>query len=478
MKTIFQFLFVFLCVLANANSLIAQWVQTRRLNAGCVRSLAASGKNLFAGTDSGGVFLSTNNGTSWTAIGLTNTPINALVISGKNLFAGTDSLGAFLSANNGTSWTATGLTHSILAFAVSGTNLFAATDSGRLFLSTNNGTSWTEADSGLTNTPIYALAVSGKNLFAGTDSLGVFLSTDNGTSWTAVNTGLNFFDRYVYALAVSSTNLFVGTLTEGVLLSTNNGTSWTHVNTGLTSKEVTAFAASESNLFAGTVGGGVLLRTNNDTSWTQLNTGLRRRDVWSLAISGKNLFAGTDSGGVFRCALNSIEAAKTVEQYITKDFDRFQKITWYETTRNCDKQVGSYTTFIVEFYLGVTESGKKLFRLRSKYLDEQSDYHDAQWIFYEAVKLLGDDGTQLVVKTDYPQKQTDNGSYGVKEWSDNPVDKETVLKLANCKRVDVRFQGKYTYDFQMTPDQLNALKEIVEQSRRKSLNAKIQSTNQ
>lgn len=386
------------------------------------------------------------------------------------LFTGTNSLHAQWVQVSGPY--SHGLVHCL---AVCGTNVFAGTDDG-VFLSTNNGTSWSAVNTGLTYTDVCALSASGTNLLAGTAGGGVFLSTNNGTSWSAVDSGLT--DTYIFSLAISGTNLFAGTWPDGIFLSTNNGTSWTHVNTGLTSKEVTAFAASESNLFAGTVGGGVLLRTNNDTSWTQLNTGLRRRDVWSLAISGKNLFAGTDSGGVFRCALNSIEAAKTVEQYITKDFDRFQKITWYETTRNCDKQVGSYTTFIVEFYLGVTESGKKLFRLRSKYLDEQSDYHDAQWIFYEAVKLLGDDGTQLVVKTDYPQKQTDNGSYGVKEWSDNPVDKETVLKLANCKRVDVRFQGKYTYDFQMTPDQLNALKEIVEQSRRKSLNAKIQSTNQ
>ena len=57
-----------------------------------VRALAVSGTNLFAGTDGGGVFLSTNNGTSWTAfnIGLTNTVVNALAVSGTNLFAGTN----------------------------------------------------------------------------------------------------------------------------------------------------------------------------------------------------------------------------------------------------------------------------------------------------------------------------------------------------------------------------------------------------
>jgi predicted esterase len=57
-----------------------------------VYALAISGMNLFAGTNGGGVFLSTNNGTSWTAAspGLTNTNVNALAISGMNLFAGTD----------------------------------------------------------------------------------------------------------------------------------------------------------------------------------------------------------------------------------------------------------------------------------------------------------------------------------------------------------------------------------------------------
>jgi hypothetical protein len=56
-----------------------------------VRALAVSGTNLFAGTF-GGVFLSTNNGTSWTAAstGLTNTYVSALAVSGTNLFAGTN----------------------------------------------------------------------------------------------------------------------------------------------------------------------------------------------------------------------------------------------------------------------------------------------------------------------------------------------------------------------------------------------------
>ena len=58
--------------------------------------------NIFAGTYGGGVFLSTDNGASWTAVnnGLTNPDINTLAINGTNIFAGTNE-GVFLSTNNG-----------------------------------------------------------------------------------------------------------------------------------------------------------------------------------------------------------------------------------------------------------------------------------------------------------------------------------------------------------------------------------------
>ena len=97
-----------------SNPIFAQWEQTNDLDGVLVYSLAVSGTNLFAGTY-GGVFLSTNNGTSWTQVntGLTNTNVRSLAVSGTNLFAGTEGGGVFLSTNNGTSWTQvnTGLTN-------------------------------------------------------------------------------------------------------------------------------------------------------------------------------------------------------------------------------------------------------------------------------------------------------------------------------------------------------------------------------
>ncbi len=305
------YFFLMFCLLTSASLLHAQWVQTNGPYGASVNCLVISQMNLFAGTGDG-VFLSTNNGTSWTAVdfGLTNYRVMSLAVSGTNLFAGTFDGRVFLSTNNGTSWTRvnSGFAPDLITLAVSGTNLFAGTVHYGVILSTNNGTSWTAVDSGLTNIfSVNALAVSGANLFAGSGQIpggGVFLSTNNGTSWTAVDSGLTYSS--VYSLVVSGTNLFAGTYGGGVFLSTNNGTSWTAVDSGLTYSSVYSLVVSGTNLFAGTYGGGVFLSTNNGTSWTAVDSGLTDSVVASLAVSGANLFAGTYSSGVWRRPLSEM----------------------------------------------------------------------------------------------------------------------------------------------------------------------------
>ena len=304
-------LIIFLFMVFFAGTLSAQWVQTNGPYGGYVEAFAVSpngtgGANLFAGTWHNGVYLSTNNGTSWTAAnaGLTSNYVSSFAVSpngagSTNLFAGTGS-GVFLSTNNGTSWTAvdSGLTSKqVLDLAVIGTNLFAGTDSG-VFLTTNNGTSWNRASTGLLNgffCYIHALAVSGPNLFAATHG-GVYLSTNNGTSWTAANAGLT--PNYVSSFAVSpngagGTNLFAGT-GRGAFLSTDNGTSWTAANVGQRA-DISLLTISGTNLFAGSFGD-VFLSTDNGTSWTATSFALADIQLASLIVSGMHLFAGTDSG--------------------------------------------------------------------------------------------------------------------------------------------------------------------------------------
>jgi hypothetical protein len=290
----------------------AQWVKTTGMDSCEVHALAVSGTNLFAGTHRpNGVFMTTNNGASWTAVsnGLPNQVVSTLVVSGMNLFAGTYGDGVFLSTNNGSTWNAvnSGLVPSpgmaksyVYVLALSGTNLLAGTHGGVL-VSTNNGASWTTFKSGLDD-PVFDLAVCDTFLIAATAGTGVFRVSNADTSWRESNSGLTCF--FVPALAVSTTHLFAATC--GVSISTNSGASWTSVESGLTKGMVTAFAVWGTNLFAGTEGGGVFLSTNNGESWSAVDSGLTNVSVLSLAISGTNLFAGTYPKGVWKRRLSEM----------------------------------------------------------------------------------------------------------------------------------------------------------------------------
>src|SRR5207253_1877881 len=84
----------------------AQWVQ---MNNGMgnreVWSLANIGNNIFAGTNSPGftIYLSTNNGTSWSHTSLYNFTAYSLAIQGNYIFAGTY-VGVYVTTDNGSNW--------------------------------------------------------------------------------------------------------------------------------------------------------------------------------------------------------------------------------------------------------------------------------------------------------------------------------------------------------------------------------------
>ena len=106
-----------------------------------IPSLAIIGSNLFA-AEGTGVYLSTNDGTSWTLVnnGLTGSYVRSLAVKGTELFAGTAN-GVFRTSNNGTNWTATTLTHNMTSLCVVDTNLFGGTwAEGAYYMVNSNST--------------------------------------------------------------------------------------------------------------------------------------------------------------------------------------------------------------------------------------------------------------------------------------------------------------------------------------------------
>jgi photosystem II stability/assembly factor-like uncharacterized protein len=321
------------------SELCAQWIKTSAPY-NVYYCFAVSEANLFTGTNYGGVFLSTNRGTSWIAInsGLTSLHVYSLAVSDTNIFAGTGDFivsghGVFLSTNNGTIWNMvnSGLPTNdwIKAFATSGKELFAGTSDRGVFLSTNNGTSWNAVNTGLSYLEIMGLGVFDTNLFAGTRDLAtgaacVFLSTNNGVIWTPINNGLPE-SAYAYTFAAYGKDIFIGTY-NGVFISTNNGTSWTAVNNGLNdSYRVFALIVNGGNLIAGS-DGGVFISTNSGASWISFNNrfpqngiGLPDVGIRALAVVGTDLFAATNEG-VWKRSLSDITPVEGLSVDLPKQF--------------------------------------------------------------------------------------------------------------------------------------------------------------
>ena len=316
MKILFTMLVAMCAIFFSVNNSQAQWVQTSGTSGNGISCLAVSGNNIFAGADAyggnagGGAYISTDNGTSWTAVntGLTSVRISSFAVSGTTIFAGTwfTNSGAFISTNNGSNWTAVNngfkSPPNISTLKMIGENLFAG--AGGAYFSANLGANWTAI--GLTNYDIRSFVmcpIGSGNLFAATRGKGVFFSTDMGATWVAVNTGLT--STNVLALVTIGTNLFAGT-DVGVFLSSNNGTSWTNVtNNLLIENGISCFEVIGTNLFVGTNGAGVSLTTNNGTTWTGINTGLTNMNVFALVANANNLFLGTgDGASVWRRSLS------------------------------------------------------------------------------------------------------------------------------------------------------------------------------
>jgi photosystem II stability/assembly factor-like uncharacterized protein len=166
------------------------------------------GNNFFVGTQSG-LILSTNNGVNWSSTGLSGKNVSSLAVSGINIYAGTDSSGVYSSSNNGTTWYQIGLNDkAVYSLNANGSNLFAGTKNFGIYYSSNYGLNWSQTS--LVNNTVRSLISNNNVLFAGTDSNGVYISTNNGQNWIKKNQGFPFVPK-INTLMISNSNIYAGT---------------------------------------------------------------------------------------------------------------------------------------------------------------------------------------------------------------------------------------------------------------------------
>lgn len=204
---------------------------------------------VWVGTESSGIFrFDIQNGSSWQPAntGIQTYTIYTLVYSNGNLTTTTDR-GVYISTNNGNSWSAINkglpLEQKITSFAATNGILLAATEKYGIFRSTDNGQNWLAANNGLLDNNILQVQADGNSVWALSRNAGLFKSTNQGQSWQAVSVPGNCLECSQIAIIDSAIFIAQGSL----LVSRNGGGVWKE---DTTVKNITGIRAYNGRLLA------------------------------------------------------------------------------------------------------------------------------------------------------------------------------------------------------------------------------------
>ena len=250
------------------------------------------------------VFVSTDNGKSWTQIdsGLTARGGPRLFASGTTLFAQMRRHVFRLEAGENSwteliikdPWKKKAVESDITKFVVSGEMVYAATADGNLFRSTDMGGWWESIKHPMMHDLDGKLAALGNTVcYIGSGSTDgrVFRSTDAGNSWTMYNSNLTN-QEILSITALSEKTLYVGT-DNGVFCSRDGGESWTETNTGIINTHIEDLVFFRNALYA-TTDDGIVKSADDGNSWIPVNEGLVASEGGMLTVSRGKLYIATN----------------------------------------------------------------------------------------------------------------------------------------------------------------------------------------
>jgi len=368
----------------RSNNNGSSWLPTS-LSGEPVYTLVAKGDNLFAACYSG-LYLTTNMGVNWRTIGFKESAVTALAIAGTRLYTAIKAAGVFVSADNGETWSESnhGIANTeVRALAANGATIYAQTKDGHLWLTRDQGETWLPWS--IKDKVCTALAVHDSVIYVATNG-GIFYSADDGSNWQNFANSSFFFsprclvfadslmlagadgayvttDRcktwnnseplmeiltqknvLITAAVILDSTIFIGTYGAGIFCSTDTGKTWTqpgenssvltvyaftrvkstllagtwgtfvassdkgeHWNSVLNDvQNVQSLATVDANVFAGLLDGGVILSNDGGGSWKYINNGLNQSTIYAIAANDSDVYIGTAHGGVWRRPLKQL----------------------------------------------------------------------------------------------------------------------------------------------------------------------------
>lgn len=272
-----------------------------------VNTLEKLGDYFIAGTNSRGLYYSTNNGLNWNYSISNMGSVMSVIKKDSILFAGFYGLnkGVYFSADSGKTWFQTSLNNQNIVFLTNIDDIIyagASSPSLGIYYSSNNGISWIQ--NSLNNQSVYSILNYNNILFAGTIINGIYKSTNNGSNWN--QTSLN--NRSVLSFAFMGTKLFAGTVDYGIFISNDSGNNW--IQSSLNNYQTNTILINGEYIFAGTSVYGVHVSQDSGNSWIPRNEGLfLGLIVRDLHISENYIYTASNNG-IYRRTLSELTSVK------------------------------------------------------------------------------------------------------------------------------------------------------------------------
>jgi hypothetical protein len=335
-------------------SVFGQWVQTNGPCGGTFKNIAIHDTILYTSVLDRGVFRSTDQGKSWTAMndGLNGRDIFTLVSFGNELFAGTELNGLYICSESDGRWSQftskSGNYYArIFGMTVHGNEIWAATDYGLIKLykkngvwvdslihtmrwsqavavtdsfiyvssgnemerSADHGIIWTACTSGLSNSKIVYLKMLDNKLgFAGTNN-GAFITSNGGTLWNIINNGIGADDNSYTRCVTSRNDTILFSSNEKIWISIDKGTTWTNFNPAFSFNTPEQIGLIGNSIFLATAKG-IFKSSFSDRKWIDISNGIISGNVAAMLKVGDTVFAGCNANGkVFRSDDNGLNWA-------------------------------------------------------------------------------------------------------------------------------------------------------------------------
>ncbi|KTD66931.1 NHL repeat protein [Legionella steelei] len=237
----------------------------------------------YAGTKSGSIYFSTDNGLTWTttAVPSLNYAVNSIFATSTTLYAGSEDGKVYYSTNNGAFWsptTAPGSSSVNSVFVTADATIYVGTQEGKVYYSSTNGATWVLTTANPGTGAINSIFLTSSTIYVGSEDGNVYYSMNNGSNWNRINGPesstpvpvQNVFavnnQLYVNTRQTSSNSTFPpGTIDFEYVYFTNSLTDPNPIWTLLSQITYTLFVNSDLTvILAGTQNGHVFSLTTGD----------------------------------------------------------------------------------------------------------------------------------------------------------------------------------------------------------------------